>query len=112
MDINTVLVETLKMVFFQGLIIRIVTETIEQTSHFHALFTLLSENIEEQVSNGVVSEVEVLHVDTALCLSDLLKHIREFLFTRHQQLYTVFMGESDTILADFLNEDRIAGLRR
>ena len=110
MDINTVLVETLKMFLFQRLVIRIVTETIEQTSHFYAFFPFFSENIEEQVGYGVVSEIEVLHVYAALCLADLLKHIREFLLTRHQQLHAVLMGKSDTVLADFLNEDRITVL--
>jgi hypothetical protein len=110
MDIDTILMQTLKMVLFQGLVVGIVTETIEQASHFHALFPFLPENVEEQVCDGVVSKVKVLHVDATLCLSDLLKHVCEFLLARHQQFHTVLMGKRDTILADFLNEDRIAGL--
>ena len=88
-DVDTVGMEFLKMLLLQRLIVGVVAKAVEEGTYLYTFLAFLPKNIEEQVGDGVISEIEVFQVDTALCLTDCLEHIGKLITTRHEQAYAV-----------------------
>ena len=88
-DVDTVGMEFLKMLLLQRLIVGVVAKAVEEGTYLYTFLAFLPKNIEEQVGDGVISEIEVFQVDTALCLTDCLEHIGKLITTRHEQSYAV-----------------------
>ena len=74
-------VEFLKMLLFQRSVVGVVAETIKEGTNFHALFSLLAQDIKQQSCDGVVTEVEILQMHTALGMAYGFKHVGKLLFT-------------------------------
>ena len=59
-NVDAVGTELLEMMFLEGLIVRVVAETVEHSSYLDTLSAFLAENLEEEHSNRVVAEIEIL----------------------------------------------------
>ena len=78
-NLDAVVDEWLQVVFLQRLVVGVVAETVEHGPHLDTLLALLTQDVEEQRGDGVVAEVEVLQMDTALGLSDGSEHVVKLL---------------------------------
>jgi hypothetical protein len=81
-DLYAFFANSLYMSFLQWSVIGEIAETVEECSDLNALFGFLSQEVEQQMSDGVVSEVEVFEMDAAFGLSDIFEQMLEFLLSR------------------------------
>ena len=109
-DVDAVGMELLEMFFLQRLVVGVVAEAVEEGTYLHTFLPFLPEDIEEQAGDGVVAEVEVFQVDTALGLADRLEHVGKLITARHEQADTVPLCEDDTLAAHFRHQKGVAGL--
>ena len=109
-DLDAVGMQTLEVFLLQRLVVGVVAEAIEEASHLHPLAAFLTQQVVEQVGDGVVAEVEILHVDAALGLSDDFEHIGKLLPARHEQANAVVAGEGDALLTHRRDDERVAVL--
>lgn len=84
-DLYALFADTLDMLFLQRLVVRCVAETVEEGTHLDSFFSLLRQQVEEHVGNGVVAEVEIFQVDAAFRLTYCGEHVVELLLSAHQQ---------------------------
>ena len=91
MDFYAVSMQTGEVLLLQWLVIGIVAESVENSSYLYAFLAFLPEEVEEKGGDGVVSEIEILQMDTLLCLTDVFKQSGEFFSARHQQFNVVVL---------------------
>ena len=72
-----------------GLVVADVAEAIEEQAHLHTRLRLGSEVADEQPVDGIVAEVEILHVDALLCLVDGSEEIIKLLLSAHEERHAV-----------------------
>ena len=73
------------MVFLKRLVVGVIAKAVEHRPDLHPFLAFFPEDIKEQRGDGVIAEIEIFQMDTALGLSDGLEHICEFVLARHQQ---------------------------
>jgi uncharacterized membrane protein YhfC len=80
-NIDTVCMKLAEVMLLQRLIVGVVAKPVEHRLDFYTFLTLLLEQFEKEGRYGVVAEIEVLQMDTALGLTYGLKHIGKLVFT-------------------------------
>ena len=81
------------MFFLKRPVVRYVTEPVKECPDDNPFPDFLCKNFEEQIGNGVVSEVEVFQMHRTLGVPYGIEHVIEFLLSRHQQHDRVVPGE-------------------
>jgi hypothetical protein len=83
-DVYTVGVEIFEVFLFQRFVVGVIAETVKEGAYFHTFFSLLTEDIEQQSCDRVVTEVEVFQMYTTLSMTDGLKHVGKLFSARHK----------------------------
>ena len=108
--LDTMLTHMLEMFFLQRAVITLVSKGVEQCTHLHAAVSLLFKEMEESITDAVITEIEVFEVDAIAGIADSLKLCCKFFPAVGEKMHMVVMRECDTITAQLLHNQRVAGL--
>ncbi len=109
-DVDTGPSEAVDVLTAQRLVVRVVAETVEQGSHFHALGRLHTQKVEQLGRNGVVAEVEVFEVNAAAGLPDGFEHVVKLGLSGGEQRHAVVVTEGYAVILKYLHDGRIASV--
>ena len=93
-----------------GLIVGGIAKGIVERTHLHPFGSLLCQEMEEESSDGVVAEIEILEMDERLGIAYRLKHVLKLIVSRLQETHGIAVVELHTLRPQMSRHQRISSL--
>ena len=84
----------------EGLVVGAVTESVVHHTYLNALLGFLVEQVDKNPVDGVVAEVEVLHVDETAGGAHVFEQVLKFVVTAFEQIHLVAVCDVNTYRAE------------
>ena len=107
-DFDAAPADVLQVFLLERLVVRPVAERIEQGPHLHPFGSLLGQQVEQGVGDGVVAEVEIFQMDVVACAADGFEQVDELVVSVHQQFHPVVAGHGDSHVLQALHDGAVA----
>ena len=107
-DFDSFLPDCFQMLLFERLVVRPVTECIEQCPYLDTLFHFFAEQVEQCIGYGVVTEIEIFQMNVILRSADGFEQVFKFLPPAFDKFHLIVVSDRDVRVLEELHDKGVA----